>query len=53
MEEHINATESHYSDKCPGPDKCSCAAGLRRVLEGLEAGTLTIRREVAPDEGSR
>lgn len=43
-EEHTNDTESHDAADCPGPEACACARGLRRVLDGLNDGSLVIRR---------
>lgn len=42
MEEHINTSESHYSDTCPGPEECACAAGLERILAELRSGRATF-----------
>lgn len=42
MSEHINATESHRGENCPGPDECACQRGLERVLRELDEGKLVI-----------
>ena len=42
--EHINDTESHNEDDCPGSGQCAVHDGLRRLLDQLDRGEVHFVR---------
>jgi len=42
--EHINDTESHDEDDCPGHGQCAVYDGLRRLLDQLDRGEVHFVR---------